>query len=201
MRYANRTLVVARSRITAGELRVARQRKIVEDLESSHHPADHAKALLLIMEESLVSMRESLATLQRDIEPLLKTPPPQRQSTDKTPALPVARYSQLFPKIVSLEGYFSRAHPDAPALPWLGDRGEEICSFAASPTGDHGRITVVLFDAHGREVLRRADGLAILATCLALNTELWEQTFLPTPLMPGGGEIIYHNEPQGGQTR
>jgi hypothetical protein len=68
MRYTKRTIIVSQSRVSEAEERVTRQRKIVEKLESARHPADDAVALLRVMEQSLLSMRRFIATLERDLE-------------------------------------------------------------------------------------------------------------------------------------
>jgi hypothetical protein len=68
MQYTKRTVIVSQSRISEAEEILARQRRVVERLENARHPAEHAVALLLIMEQSLLSMRRFLATLERDLE-------------------------------------------------------------------------------------------------------------------------------------
>jgi hypothetical protein len=68
MRYAKRTIVAAQSRVSKAEGRVAKQRKAVEALENASHPADHAIGLPLVMEQSLLSMKRFLSTLERDLE-------------------------------------------------------------------------------------------------------------------------------------
>jgi hypothetical protein len=77
MRYTNGTIIVSQSRIVQSERRVRRQRKIVEALENAHHPADHAVALLLVMEQSLLSMKRFLATLEADLSRSLGLGKPQ----------------------------------------------------------------------------------------------------------------------------
>lgn len=68
-----------------------------------------------------------------------------------------------------MKDWLAKAHPDAPALPWRGDAGGEICSFAVVPLSETGGMLVVLFDAHGREVVRSGGRIAIEATALALG--------------------------------
>jgi hypothetical protein len=68
MRYTSRTIIVSKSRISEAEGRVARQRKVVKKLQHDEHPADQATALLLVMEQSLLSMKRFLSTLERDLE-------------------------------------------------------------------------------------------------------------------------------------
>jgi hypothetical protein len=83
MRYANRTIIVSQSRITEAEGRVVRQRKVVQRLENDRHPADHAVALLLVMEQSLLSMKRFLSTLERDLERSLGQGKPQRRKASR----------------------------------------------------------------------------------------------------------------------
>jgi hypothetical protein len=78
-----------------------------------------------------------------------------------------------------MEEWCAKAHRDAPPLPWRGDQGEEIYSFAIVPQSETAGLRLALFDSRGREVVRHGDGIAILATCLALNSTPWELTFLP----------------------
>jgi hypothetical protein len=73
MRYTNRTIVVSQARILEAEGSVAYQRKIIERLQSACHPADDAVALLLVMEQSLLSMKRFLSTLERELEQSLGT--------------------------------------------------------------------------------------------------------------------------------
>jgi hypothetical protein len=86
---------------------------------------------------------------------------------------------RYLPKLITMEDWVAKAHPDAPALPWRGDEGQEICSFAVVPLSETAGLTIVLFDAYGCEVVRHGDARAILVTCLALNPTPWELTFLP----------------------
>jgi hypothetical protein len=79
MQYTNRTITVSQSRIVEAEGRVARQRRVVERLGNDRHPADHAVALLLVMEQSLLSMKRFLATLERDLERSLGVGKPSRK--------------------------------------------------------------------------------------------------------------------------
>jgi hypothetical protein len=68
MQYTKQTLVISQGHVAAAEERVARQRDIVEKLEECRHPSVNAIALLLVMEQSLLSMKRFLATLERDLE-------------------------------------------------------------------------------------------------------------------------------------
>jgi hypothetical protein len=68
MRYTNRTIIASQSRVSHAEERVSQQRKVVESLHEDRHPADHAAALLLVMEQSLLSMKRYLSLLERDLE-------------------------------------------------------------------------------------------------------------------------------------
>jgi hypothetical protein len=102
-----------------------------------------------------------------------------RPAVDESADEYVELYSQYFPRIISMEGWLAKAQPDAPALPWRGDQGEEICGFAVMPLSEARGMVIVLIDSHGREVVRSGNGRAILATCLAFNSTPWEVTFLP----------------------
>jgi hypothetical protein len=55
-----------------------------------------------------------------------------------------------------MEDWVAKAHPDAPALPWVSDDGAETCSFAIVSLENAGGIMAVLFDAHGNEVVQSA---------------------------------------------
>jgi hypothetical protein len=93
------------------------------------------------------------------------------------------RYRQQFPKLIMIEDWLAKAHPDVSALPWMSDDGREICSFAAIvPREETFSILVVLFDAHGREAARSGDVLAIQATATALSAAPGDLMFLPVPI-------------------
>ena len=49
------------------------------------------------------------------------------------------RHRQQIPKLIPIEDWLAKAHPDAPGLPWKSDDGEEICSFLLQPLTDAGR--------------------------------------------------------------
>jgi len=66
MRYTKRTLVVSQSRISDPEARVARGQN-VQPFEDVDHPAVNAIVLLLVMEQSLLSMKRFLSTLEHDL--------------------------------------------------------------------------------------------------------------------------------------
>lgn len=94
------------------------------------------------------------------------------------------RYRQQFPKLITVEDWLAKAHPDAPALPWKGDDGEEVCSFTVVSLPDAGGIMTVMYDAHGREVVLSGDARmyqALDATALALGAKEGELLFLPAP--------------------
>jgi hypothetical protein len=63
MRYTKRTLIISQSTVSEAE-----QREVVERLGDAHDPLVDATALLLVMEQSLLSMKRFLATLERDLE-------------------------------------------------------------------------------------------------------------------------------------
>jgi len=67
------------------------------------------------------------------------------------------------------------------ALPWISDAGEEVCSFTVMPLGETGGVLVILFDAHGREVVMTGPTAAIEQTAVALGAVRDELTFLPAP--------------------
>jgi hypothetical protein len=84
MRYTNRTIIVSQSRIVEAERRVRKQRRIAEALENARHPADHAVALLLVMEQSLLSMKRFLATLEADLSRSLGLGKPKRAARKRS---------------------------------------------------------------------------------------------------------------------
>lgn len=93
-------------------------------------------------------------------------------------------YVQKWPRKITWETWRALAHPDVPALPWTADNGAEVCSFALEPVEHLGEIMVLLYDAHGNEVVRSASPAehgAIEATAVALGGRVNELTFLPPP--------------------
>jgi hypothetical protein len=60
------------------------------------------------------------------------------------------RYQQQFPKLTTMEAWLAKAHPDAPALPWRGDDGREVCSLAVVPLEHTSRARGAVPEAHGR---------------------------------------------------
>jgi hypothetical protein len=68
MHYTERTIFVSKSRVVEAERRVARQRKAVEQLQTVNEPADDAVALLMVMEQSLLSMKRFLSIVERELE-------------------------------------------------------------------------------------------------------------------------------------
>jgi hypothetical protein len=68
MRYTNRTIIVSQSRLSEAEARVGKHREMVKKLEDARHPGDDAIALLLVMEQSLLSMKRFLSILERDLK-------------------------------------------------------------------------------------------------------------------------------------
>jgi hypothetical protein len=92
------------------------------------------------------------------------------------------RYRQQFPKLITIEDWLAKAHPDAPGLPWIADDGREVCSFAVRPLEETGGILVILVDAHGRKVAMTGLTAAIEQTAVALGSVPGELTFLPAPI-------------------
>jgi hypothetical protein len=86
MRYTKRTLVISQSNISEAEQRVARQRQVVEQLEDTRHPSVDAMTFLLVMEQSLLSMRRFLATLERDLELSVGSDKPGRKKAARSRA-------------------------------------------------------------------------------------------------------------------
>ena len=83
MRYTKRTLVVAQSTVSEAEQRVARQRDVVKQQADSRHPSVDATALLLVMEQSLLSMKRFLAILERDLELSMGLGKPSRSKASR----------------------------------------------------------------------------------------------------------------------
>jgi len=92
------------------------------------------------------------------------------------------RCRQQFPKLITIEDWLAKAHPDAPGLPWRSDDGEEVCSFKLRLLEEIGGMLVVLFDAHGRDVVMTGLTSAIEATALALGALPGEMMLLPAPI-------------------
>jgi hypothetical protein len=78
MRYTKRTLVISQANVVDAEQRVARQRDVVEQLDDCRHPSVHATALLLVMEQSLLSMKRFLATVEQELELSVGSGKPKR---------------------------------------------------------------------------------------------------------------------------
>lgn len=90
-------------------------------------------------------------------------------------------YRQQFPRLISMPEWLALAHPDAPMLPWIADNGTEACSYTVLSLSGGG-ILVLLYDAHGREIVRtgnEAEYRAIEATAIALGGKAGELLFLP----------------------
>jgi hypothetical protein len=68
MKYTTQKIEVSRGIVKEQEARVVLQRRKVEKAVADHHPADDAQARLLIMEQSLLSMKRFLRFLERDLE-------------------------------------------------------------------------------------------------------------------------------------
>ena len=86
MRYTKRTLVISRSRVSEAEGFVARQRDVVDRLKDARHPADDSIALLLVMEQSLLSMKRFLSTVERVLEQSLGLEKPSRAKVSRNRA-------------------------------------------------------------------------------------------------------------------
>jgi hypothetical protein len=88
-------------------------------------------------------------------------------------------------KLVTMEDWLAKAHPDAPALPWTAESGEEICSFMLTVVDPStGGVIPRFFDAHGREVeIEEAAWTAAAETCQALASTTRVLTFLPVAIM------------------
>jgi hypothetical protein len=68
MQYTNSKIEVTRGKIIRSERKVDRQRKLVEEMQQKDGAfADNAQALLLIMEQSLLSMTRFLKILEKDL--------------------------------------------------------------------------------------------------------------------------------------
>ena len=87
-------------------------------------------------------------------------------------------------KHATMDDWLAKVHPDALGLPWLGESGDEVCSFIVVPLEGTGGVYVQLLDAHGVEIMRSDDIEAIEATCLSLNPNPMELTFLPVVRRP-----------------
>jgi serine/threonine protein phosphatase PrpC len=68
MQHTTQKIEVSRGIINEQEARVAQQRQTVERAVADHRPADEAQARLLILEQSLLSMKRFLNFLERDLE-------------------------------------------------------------------------------------------------------------------------------------
>ena len=124
MQYTKRTLVVAQSRVSEAEGRATRQRDVVDRLKNVGHPADNAIALLLVMEQSLLSMKRFLATLERDLELSLGVEKPLRRKASRYEAK--AHTDELARQVVDalrdrgIEGRIGNppaSRPEPPLLP------------------------------------------------------------------------------------
>jgi hypothetical protein len=78
MQYTKRSLVVSQSRVSEAVEPVANRREVVEQRPDVRHPAADAIASLLLMEQSLLSMKRFLATLERDLQASLGLDKPLR---------------------------------------------------------------------------------------------------------------------------
>lgn len=89
MEYKKRTLVVSQSRIAEAEHPTPDRHRPERKTEHAGDPATDAVARLLVMEQSLRSMRRFLAALERDLALSLGTPRAQQRSKVRKPAMPL----------------------------------------------------------------------------------------------------------------
>jgi hypothetical protein len=68
MKFTTPKIESSRSIVREQEERVVRQRRKTQQLIAERHPADDAQARLLIMEQSLLSMKRFLRSLEHDLE-------------------------------------------------------------------------------------------------------------------------------------
>lgn len=83
MKYTTQRVEVSRGIVKEQEARVVLQRQKVEKAAADRHPADEAQARLLIMEQSLLSMKRFLQFLERDLEAELSLHKHQTQTRIK----------------------------------------------------------------------------------------------------------------------
>ena len=100
MRYTKRTLVISQANVVEAEQRVALQRDVVEKLEDCRHPSVHATALLLVMEQSLLSMKRFLATVEQELELSMGLRKPKRTKAARRRA--EANADQLAQQVVEV---------------------------------------------------------------------------------------------------
>jgi hypothetical protein len=67
MEYTSQKIQATRGRVREQEVRLAQQRKKMEQAIADRHPADDLQASLLIMEQSLIAMARFLKILERDL--------------------------------------------------------------------------------------------------------------------------------------
>jgi hypothetical protein len=79
MQYTKRTLVVSQSRVSEAAGRIANPREGAAPRQDAGDPAVDAVASLLLMEQSLLSMKRFLATVQHDLEVSLGADKPLRR--------------------------------------------------------------------------------------------------------------------------
>jgi hypothetical protein len=112
VRHTTRTIVVSQSRIVEAEGRVEKQRETVQALENLRHPADHAVALLLVMEQSLLSMKRFLATLEADLSRSLGLGKPQRSKAARKRS-----ETGVGQNVQQVAAAFSSGRPEASRVP------------------------------------------------------------------------------------
>ena len=103
MEFTTEKIERARSNIVQTEQRIVRQRRRVEKMLVERHPADEAKALLMVMEQSLLLMNRFLQFLERDLEAELSLNKHQTQNrikaqnkTDSPPADKIEKLANDF---------------------------------------------------------------------------------------------------------
>ena len=83
MKFTNEKLESSRNIVRAQQTRVDRQRQMIEAARAARHPLDDLQARLLVMEQSLLSMKRFLSILERDLEMSLGIHRPRRQTRAK----------------------------------------------------------------------------------------------------------------------
>jgi hypothetical protein len=78
VKFTNEKVEATRGDVRAPEARVARQQEMIAAAIEAQHPLDDMRARLLVMEQSLLSMKRFLAILERDLEMSLGIHRPQR---------------------------------------------------------------------------------------------------------------------------
>jgi hypothetical protein len=88
MKYTTQKVEISRGIVEEQEARVVLQRRRVEKAVADRDPAEEARARLLIMEQSLLSMKRFLRFLERDLEAELSLHARQTQKRIKKTGSP-----------------------------------------------------------------------------------------------------------------